>query len=83
MGELRFVVAVLLTLVLALMPSGQALAHPHGTMQCSMAVIFESGRPTLLSGRLLMDAAHSKEMQAMLRDPATGQLDAQRQQQGA
>ena len=80
MGELRFMVAVLLTLVLALMPSGQALAHPHGTMQCSMAVIFESGRPTLLSGRLLMDAAHSKEMQAMLRDPATGQLDAQRQQ---
>jgi hypothetical protein len=27
-----------------------------------------------------MDAAHSKEMQAMLRDPATGQVDAQRQQ---
>ena len=70
----------LFTLLLALLPWGAALAHPHGTMQCSMAVGFEAGRPVLLSGRLLMDAAHSKEMQAMLRDPATGQLDAQRQQ---
>lgn len=59
---------------------GAVQAHPHGTMQCSMAVGFEAGRPVILSGRLLMDAAHSKEMQAMLRDPATGQLDAQRQQ---
>ena len=64
----------------ALMPWGAALAHPHGTMHCSLAASFEAGRPALLSGRLLMDAAHSKEMQAMLRDPATGQLDAHRQQ---
>jgi hypothetical protein len=70
----------LLWVLLALMPWGAALAHPHGTMQCSLRVAFEAGRPTLLSGRLLMDAAHSKEMQAMLRDPATGLVDAQRQQ---
>jgi hypothetical protein len=70
----------LLAVLLALLPWGAALAHPHGTMQCSMAVGFESGRPALLSGRLLMDAAHSREMLAMLRDPATGQLDALRQQ---
>lgn len=69
-----------LAVLLALLPCGAALAHPHGTMQCSMAVGFEAGRPVTLTGRLLMDAAHSKEMQAMLRDPATGLLDAQRQQ---
>ena len=71
---------VLYASLLALGFCGPALAHPHGVMQCSMAVIFEGGRPTLLSGRLLMDAAHSKDMQAMLRDTATGQLDVQRQQ---
>lgn len=76
MTTARFLLAVLLTLL----PCGAALAHPHGTMQCSIGVGFEAGRPALLSGRLLMDAAHSKEMQAMLRDPATGQLDALRQQ---
>ena len=70
----------LLLLLLALLPWGAALAHPHGTMQCSLRVGFEAGRPALLSGRLLMDAAHSKEMQAMLRDPASGQVDALRQQ---
>ena len=80
MTTIRRSLAVLFTLLLALLPWGAALAHPHGTMQCSLAVGFEAGRPTTLSGRLLMDAAHSKEMQAMLRDPATGQLDAQRQQ---
>ena len=69
-----------LALLLVLLPWGAAHAHPHGTMQCSMAVGYEAGRPVTLSGRLLMDAAHSKEMQAMLRDPATGLLDAQRQQ---
>ncbi len=66
--------------LLALLPWGAALAHPHGTMQCSLSVSFEAGRPALLSGRLLMDAAHSKEMQAMLRDPASGLVDAPRQQ---
>ena len=71
---------VLYVLLLALGLCSPALAHPHGVMQCSMAVIFEGGRPTVLSGSLLMDAAHSKDMQAMLRDPATGQLDGQRQQ---
>ena len=76
MTTARFLLAVLLTLS----PCGAALAHPHGTMQCSIGVGFEAGRPALLSGRLLMDAAHSKEMQGMLRDPATGQVDAQRQQ---
>ena len=70
----------LCALPLALGYCSPTLAHPHGVMQCSMAVIFEGGRPTLLSGRLLMDAAHSKDMQTMLRDPATGQLDVQRQQ---
>ncbi len=70
-----------LALLLALLPWGPAvLAHPHGTMQCSLAVGFEGGRPALLSGRLLMDAAHSKDMQTLLRDPATGLVDAQRQQ---
>lgn len=67
-------------LLLALLPWGTALAHPHGTMQCSLSVSFEAGRPALLSGRLLMDAAHSKEMQAMLREPASGLVDALRQQ---
>ena len=71
---------LLLLLLLALLPWGAALAHPHGTMQCSLRVGFEAGRPALLSGRLLMDAAHSKEMQAMLRDPVSGQVDALRQQ---
>ncbi len=76
MTPIRFLLAVLLTLL----PWVEALAHPHGTMRCSLTVGFEAGRPTLLSGRLLMDAAHSKDMQAMLRDPATGLLDGQRQQ---
>jgi Protein of unknown function (DUF1007) len=76
----KLAVLTALALVAALLPTGAALAHPHGTMQCSLRVGFEGGRPALLSGRLLMDAAHSKEMQAMLRDPATGLVDPQRQQ---
>ena len=80
MTKMRGLLAPLFTLLLALLPWGAAQAHPHGTMQCSLAVGFEAGRPVTLSGRLLMDAAHSKEMQAMLRDPATGLPDGQRQQ---
>ena len=80
MATSRFLRVWSLALGLTCVLCGPALAHPHGVMQCSLAVTFEDGRPTLLSGRLLMDAAHSREMQTMLRDPVTGRLDAQRQQ---
>lgn len=60
--------------------AGPARAHPHGTMQCALSVAYENGQPTSLQARLTLDAPHSEQMTAMLRDPATGQIDAGRQQ---
>ena len=60
--------------------AGPALAHPHGVMQCALSVAHENGQPAWLQARLTLDAPHSEQMTAMLRDPATGQLDAGRQQ---
>jgi hypothetical protein len=57
-----------------------ALAHPHGVMQCALSVAYENGQPASLQARLTLDAPHSEQMAATLRDPATGQLDAGRQQ---
>ena len=63
----------------ALLWVGAAVAHPHGTMQCSLAAHFDSARLQMLEARLVMDAAHSSQALDVLRDPATGQLDAGRQ----
>jgi ABC-type uncharacterized transport system substrate-binding protein len=75
--------ALALALVAAALGFGladPALGHPHGTMQCALRVAYENGQPAGLQARLTLDAPHSAEMTAMLRDPATGQLDAARQQ---
>ena len=70
-----------LLLVLAAAVLGTpALAHPHGTMQCGLSVHYDDGQPQRVTGRLLMDAAHSGQALAQLRDEASGQLDPARQQ---
>ena len=70
----------LVAAALALGLAGPALAHPHGVMQCALSVAYENGQPTSLQARLTLDAPHSEQMTAMLRDPTTGQIDAGRQQ---
>lgn len=60
---------------LLLVTPGGALAHPHGTVQCGLAVDFKDGQPRLLKGRLLFDQAHSTQALAVLRDPTTQKLD--------
>jgi Protein of unknown function (DUF1007) len=68
----RFSLAVAtMTVVVA---SG-ALAHPHGTVQCGLAVDYKEGLPHRLTGRLLFDQAHSAQASAVLRDPVTQELD--------
>lgn len=57
-----------------------AFAHPHGTMQCGLSVYFQEGRPHTVSARLLMDHPHSSQALSVLRDPASGQIDAGREQ---
>lgn len=52
-----------------------AQAHPHGTVQCALAVDFKDGQPHRLTGRLLFDQAHSAQASAVLRDPATLKVD--------
>lgn len=68
--------AIALTLLLS---PGQSRAHPHGTVQCGLAVEFKGGQPHLLKGRLLFDQAHSSQALVMLRDPATQKPDEGRQ----
>lgn len=60
--------------------TGPALAHPHGVMACGLAVHYENGQPAVLAARLVMDAAHSAQALASVRDPQTGQLDGRLQQ---
>ena len=60
--------------------SGAVSAHPHGTMQCGLAVHFQEGRPHTVQGRLLTDQQHSSQAQALMRDPASGLVDTGRQQ---
>lgn len=50
-------------------------AHPHGTVQCSLAVGYKHGQPQRLSGRLLFDQAHSEQALLVLRNPETQKLD--------
>lgn len=57
-----------------------ALAHPHGVMACGLAVHFENGQPAVMAARLVMDAAHSAQALASVRDPLSGQLEVQLQQ---
>jgi ABC-type uncharacterized transport system substrate-binding protein len=76
---MRLSLLVLAAVAFACGPHGRALAHPHGTMQCALSVAYDNGQPTTLRSRLTLDAAHSEQMLAMVRDPATGQLDATRQ----
>ena len=52
-----------------------AQAHPHGTVQCAVAVDFKDGQPHRLTGRLLFDQTHSTQALAVLRDPVTQKLD--------
>ena len=59
----------------ALLWAGVAVAHPHGTMQCSLGAHFDGARLQTLQARLVMDAPHSSQALAVIRDPATGQLD--------
>ncbi len=61
-----------------LAPSAQA--HPHGTVQCSLAVDYKHGQPQRLSGRLLFDQAHSEQASLALRNPETQKLDEALQQ---
>jgi ABC-type uncharacterized transport system substrate-binding protein len=57
--------------------AGQALAHPHGSIECKAQVRLEAGRLQALRGELLLDAWHSQQAIALLRDSG-GQVDAQR-----
>ncbi len=57
-----------------------AHAHPHGTVQCSLAVEYKLGQPQRLSGRLLFDQAHSEQALLALRNPETQKLDEALQQ---
>jgi Protein of unknown function (DUF1007) len=52
-----------------------AQAHPHGTVQCGLAVDYKDGQPHRLTGRLLFDQAHSMQASAVLRDPVTHKLN--------
>jgi ABC-type uncharacterized transport system substrate-binding protein len=56
-----------------------ALAHPHGAIECKAQVQMDAGRLQALRGELLLDAWHSQQAIALLRD-ANGQVDAQRLQ---
>ncbi len=56
-----------------------ALAHPHGSIECKARVQLQAGRVQALRGELLLDAWHSQQAIALLRD-ASGQVDAQRLQ---
>ncbi len=56
-----------------------ALAHPHGSIECKAQVQLEAGRVQALRGELLLDAWHSQQAIALLRD-ANGHVDAQRLQ---
>lgn len=77
--RLPFFLAMLCAALAGALP-GHALAHPHGTMQCALSVAYENGQPTTLLARLTLDAPHSEQMLAMVRNTATGQLDAALQQ---
>jgi ABC-type uncharacterized transport system substrate-binding protein len=68
--------AVLLAAVALCWPT-LALAHPHGSIECKAQVQLEAGRLQSLRGELLLDAWHSQQAIALLRD-ASGQVDAQR-----
>jgi ABC-type uncharacterized transport system substrate-binding protein len=59
--------------------ASQAHAHPHGSIECKAQVQLEAGRVQALRGELLLDAWHSQQAIALLRD-ANGQVDAQRLQ---
>jgi ABC-type uncharacterized transport system substrate-binding protein len=59
--------------------TSQAYAHPHGSIECKGQVQLEAGRVQALHGELLLDAWHSQQAIALLRD-ASGQVDAQRLQ---
>jgi ABC-type uncharacterized transport system substrate-binding protein len=59
--------------------TGQAHAHPHGSIECKAQVQIEAGRVQALRGELLLDAWHSQQAITLLRD-TSGQVDAQRLQ---
>jgi ABC-type uncharacterized transport system substrate-binding protein len=59
----------------ALLWAGAVAAHPHGTMQCSLAAHFDGGQLQTIEARLVMDAPHSSQALAILRDATTGQMD--------
>ena len=66
--------------VAALAFSEAVFAHPHGTMQCGLSVHFQDGRLHTVAARLLMDQPHSSQALSVLRDPASGQIDSEREQ---
>jgi hypothetical protein len=78
--RLLFSLARILLVITASVLSSKVFAHPHGAMQCGLSVHFQDGRPHTVAGRLLMDQTHSSQALEVMRDPATGQLDAGRQQ---
>jgi ABC-type uncharacterized transport system substrate-binding protein len=62
--------------------TGQAHAHPHGSIECKGYVQVEAGRVQVLRGELLLDAWHSQQAIALLRE-TSGHVDAQRLQRFA
>ncbi|MFM8611044.1 MAG: DUF1007 family protein [Burkholderiaceae bacterium] len=64
----------------ALLAGGPAWAHPHGAVECRAEAVMEQGRLAQLRGRLWLDAWHSQQALALVRDAATGQVDAARMQ---
>jgi ABC-type uncharacterized transport system substrate-binding protein len=59
--------------------TGSVMAHPHGSIECKAQVRYEAGHLQDVRGELLLDAWHSQQAIALLRD-AAGQVDAQRLQ---
>ena len=66
--------------VAAMAFSSAVFAHPHGAMQCGLSVHFQDGRLHTVAARLLMDQAHSSQALSAMSDPASGQIDAGREQ---
>ena len=69
------VTAMVAAMVAAMAISQEAVAHPHGTVQCGFAVEYQDGQPHRLTGRLLFDETHSVQAAAALRDPITQKID--------
>lgn len=75
--RVRWAVSVLAAL--ACCWSSLAQAHPHGSIACTAQVQMLAGRVQAVRGQLLLDAWHSQQAIALLRD-SSGAVDPQRLQ---